>query len=367
MPRTENPLDPALGPLAAFALDLRAVRAHAGQMPYRVLAKRAGYCASTLSVAASGATLPTLDVTLAYVQACGADPEPWQARWHELAAQQVPGPLAATRSAAIQDARHIGDSNERASVDIIMSRRPAGQDQPTDCEDPPPHIAMSEFAARDAAPRSDSVASNRVTETRRHSKRLRMSLAIVAMIATSIVGLAAGFHHAAARSIGSSLNPGSGPSSGTIADTSLQQADAIYRVIYEFGPLRTDATDAVWGLGSCRDVAVARSRLQAVAQRRWQQVDQLAALDVSKVPDGAQLITALRQAWSTSARSDIAYANIAADLQSGCGSEAVKNDPNYQEADAASQLATAAKAAAARLWNSEADALSQLPISESEL
>src|SRR6185437_3685248 len=85
MPRTPNPLDPDGGPLADFARDLRLLRKSAGNPPYRALAKRAGFSASTLSVAASGTRLPSLDVTLAYVQACGADPEPWRLRWQQLA------------------------------------------------------------------------------------------------------------------------------------------------------------------------------------------------------------------------------------------------------------------------------------------
>lgn len=87
MPRDQKPLDPDDGPLAAFAHDLRQLREKAGNPPYRALAKRAGFAASTLSVAASGTVLPSQDVTLAYVQACGGDPEPWRLRWHQLAAQ----------------------------------------------------------------------------------------------------------------------------------------------------------------------------------------------------------------------------------------------------------------------------------------
>jgi transcriptional regulator with XRE-family HTH domain len=53
-------------------------------MTYRELARRAGYSASALSAAASGQALPTLDVMLAYVGACGADTGNWQRRWQEL-------------------------------------------------------------------------------------------------------------------------------------------------------------------------------------------------------------------------------------------------------------------------------------------
>jgi len=88
MPRNENPLDPLAGPLAAFASDLRTLRHEAGHMTYRVMAKRTGYSVTTLSVAASGASLPSLEVTLAYVQACGGDPQQWQDRWRQTAQQR---------------------------------------------------------------------------------------------------------------------------------------------------------------------------------------------------------------------------------------------------------------------------------------
>lgn len=84
MPRPENPVDARDGPLTAFARELRALRALAGSPSYRALARRAGFSASTLSVAASGRVLPSLDVALAYAQACGGDPVAWRRRWHEV-------------------------------------------------------------------------------------------------------------------------------------------------------------------------------------------------------------------------------------------------------------------------------------------
>ena len=138
-------------------------------------------------------------------------------------------------------------------------------------------------------------------------------------------------------------------------------------LIYQFGPLRTNAQDAVSDLGSCRDLATARFRLQSIAQRRWQQADQVAALDVSDIPDGAELVAALRKAWIASALSDESYADVAANLESGCASGSMNVNPNYQEADTASRLASDAKTAAAQLWNARADALGQLPISASDL
>ncbi|EIV92488.1 helix-turn-helix transcriptional regulator [Frankia sp. QA3] len=84
MARQERPVDPAAGPLEAFASELRKVREDAGGPTYRLLARKAGYSASTLSEAAGGQRQPSLEVTLAYAGACGADVSVWRRRWYEL-------------------------------------------------------------------------------------------------------------------------------------------------------------------------------------------------------------------------------------------------------------------------------------------
>ncbi|MFD8749979.1 hypothetical protein ACFV0O_03175 [Kitasatospora sp. NPDC059577] len=101
MPRRESPLDPGDGSLLRFAGDLRALRERAGSPPYRQLALRAHCSAASLSVAAGGRRLPSLAVTLAYVQACGGDVREWRHRWQLLAAELAAD--AATRRRA-QDA-----------------------------------------------------------------------------------------------------------------------------------------------------------------------------------------------------------------------------------------------------------------------
>ncbi|MGW2425283.1 nSTAND1 domain-containing NTPase [Streptomyces sp. NPDC001709] len=87
MPRTERPLDLDTGPLTRFAADLRKLREAAGRPPYRALAQRAHYSSTTLSDAAAGRTFPSLNVTLAYVEACQGDRRAWEARWHAVAAE----------------------------------------------------------------------------------------------------------------------------------------------------------------------------------------------------------------------------------------------------------------------------------------
>src|SRR6266508_203621 len=102
MGRQERPLDPAAGPLQAFAHDLRQLRRGAGSPGYRALARRAGYSASVLSTAANGSDLPSLPVVLADGGAC---------RGVGKAARRTPGPPRAAdrrRIAAAAPARRSG-------------------------------------------------------------------------------------------------------------------------------------------------------------------------------------------------------------------------------------------------------------------
>ncbi|WP_143232735.1 helix-turn-helix domain-containing protein [Actinoplanes regularis] len=93
MARQEKAVDPAAGPLQAFAFELRKVRTEAGGPTYRALARSAGYSAATLSEAAGGTRKPTLDVVLAYVGACRGDVDLWRRRWHELDTALTSAPL----------------------------------------------------------------------------------------------------------------------------------------------------------------------------------------------------------------------------------------------------------------------------------
>ncbi|MFD8396155.1 helix-turn-helix domain-containing protein [Streptomyces sp. NPDC059680] len=101
MGRRERELDPAGGPVQRFAFELRKLRQEAGSLTYRAMAQRTLYSAATLSRAAAGELLPSLEVTLAYAHACGADAVTWEQRWRaasqELAFQpkdgeDTPGP-----------------------------------------------------------------------------------------------------------------------------------------------------------------------------------------------------------------------------------------------------------------------------------
>ncbi|MGW7819993.1 nSTAND1 domain-containing NTPase [Streptomyces puniciscabiei] len=92
MGRREGPLDPAAGPVQRFAFELRKLRGEAGGLTYRAMAQRAGYSVATLSRAAAGEQLPSREVALAYVQACGADAAEWEQRWRAVAQEVAAEP-----------------------------------------------------------------------------------------------------------------------------------------------------------------------------------------------------------------------------------------------------------------------------------
>ncbi|MFJ3776823.1 hypothetical protein ACIPX0_34510 [Streptomyces sp. NPDC090075] len=110
MPRSESPLDQTDSPLVRFATELRRLRKAAGTPPYRELAKRAHYSATTLSDAAGGRSLPSLAVTLAYVEACHGDRAEWEERWHATAADVAPvnGAMAEAFHEADSTAPYVG-------------------------------------------------------------------------------------------------------------------------------------------------------------------------------------------------------------------------------------------------------------------
>ncbi|MFI5895742.1 hypothetical protein ACIA5D_37170 [Actinoplanes sp. NPDC051513] len=93
MPRPERALDPSAGPVQMLAAELRDLRRRAGNPGYRKLAAEAGYSATALANAAGGRSLPSLPVTLAFVQACGGDPSGWERRWQQASAEHAAGQL----------------------------------------------------------------------------------------------------------------------------------------------------------------------------------------------------------------------------------------------------------------------------------
>ncbi|MGM1062249.1 nSTAND1 domain-containing NTPase [Saccharothrix sp. Mg75] len=103
MPRVEQPLSPDGSALTQFAVDLRLLRVRAGSPSYRKLGRVAHYSATTLSEAAGGRKLPSLEVTLAFVRACGGEEEEWERRWHSVAAELNARPALPVESPDVAD------------------------------------------------------------------------------------------------------------------------------------------------------------------------------------------------------------------------------------------------------------------------
>ncbi|GIH06415.1 hypothetical protein Rhe02_44820 [Rhizocola hellebori] len=70
--------------LLRFGAGLRALIRSAGMPSLRELARRVHFSHTTIAEAASGRSLPTLEVLRAIVAACGADPAQWESQWHGL-------------------------------------------------------------------------------------------------------------------------------------------------------------------------------------------------------------------------------------------------------------------------------------------
>lgn len=130
MGRHEQPVAP--GVLNDFATALRALRAAAGSPAYREMSRRAQYSSSALSAAASGQSLPTLELTLAYVRACGGEEREWRERWQTAAAAakpprpDAPPPAPASAPDRGGDAREPGPARRRQRTGRTLVKIGAG-------------------------------------------------------------------------------------------------------------------------------------------------------------------------------------------------------------------------------------------------
>lgn len=83
MGRPEEPLERDGSPVREFAFWLRDLRNRSG-LTYHQLARASNYGTSTMQAAASGRTMPTLKVTMAFVEACQGDTRAWRDYWAQI-------------------------------------------------------------------------------------------------------------------------------------------------------------------------------------------------------------------------------------------------------------------------------------------
>ncbi|WP_326568343.1 NBR1-Ig-like domain-containing protein [Amycolatopsis rhabdoformis] len=87
-----------------LAAELAALRASVGDPSFRKMAERSGRIShTTLHEAVKGTRFPSWETTREFVKACGADEEPWRARWAALkGGPAVPEPSAAVESNVVE-------------------------------------------------------------------------------------------------------------------------------------------------------------------------------------------------------------------------------------------------------------------------
>ncbi|MFK0113011.1 helix-turn-helix domain-containing protein [Streptomyces sp. NPDC091217] len=93
MGRSDRPPEPEAGPVRSPARPLRELRRAIGSPSYRTVAAATGRSGTTLSRAAAGERLPSLDTVRGHVRACGGEPGE-RARLRkeaEAAAAAIPG------------------------------------------------------------------------------------------------------------------------------------------------------------------------------------------------------------------------------------------------------------------------------------
>lgn len=85
MARPENPINPADGPAAMFASELRKLRRAVGSPTYREMAGRAHCSPPSLSTAANGRQVPSWEMTQAFLRGCNVtslvELDQWRQRW----------------------------------------------------------------------------------------------------------------------------------------------------------------------------------------------------------------------------------------------------------------------------------------------
>ncbi|MFJ2582399.1 helix-turn-helix domain-containing protein [Kitasatospora aureofaciens] len=149
MGRQEQPLDAGDGPLVLFALELRELRRQAGSPPYRQLAARTNYSASTLAEAAAGRRLPSDGVLAAFVTACGGDPVEWEhrrIRTHRLITQ----PPTVVRPVAAGDAVLSAEPPVAAGDAVLSAEPPVVAEDAVPSAEPP--VRAADRTSVDPAP-----------------------------------------------------------------------------------------------------------------------------------------------------------------------------------------------------------------------
>ncbi|MFF0023386.1 hypothetical protein ACFYQQ_22900 [Streptomyces sp. NPDC005496] len=138
------------------------------------------------------------------------------------------------------------------------------------------------------------------------------------------------------------------------ADPAKEQAVALDKLLADSNDSRASVIAAVGNVRACDNLGQAATDLRAAAKQRNDLVTRLSGLKVDKLPNNADLTTALTNAWKASASADSHYAAWADQTagRHGCRKHRARTTPQSQAGDRASVTASAQKTKAAQLWNS---------------
>lgn len=146
---------------------------------------------------------------------------------------------------------------------------------------------------------------------------------------------------------------GSGSASAA-ADPAKAQAVELDKLLADANASRDSVINAVADVTACKNLGQAASDLRDAANQRGELVTRLDALSLDKLPNHAELTTALTNGWKASESADNHYAAWAdqAAGKKGCKNGQARGTGQSQAAVRDSGTASTAKEKAAKLWNS---------------
>ncbi|MGW2637483.1 hypothetical protein [Streptomyces sp. NPDC001348] len=141
--------------------------------------------------------------------------------------------------------------------------------------------------------------------------------------------------------------------SKSAADPARQQAVALDKLLADSGNSRSSVINAVGDVRACNNLDGAASDLRDAARQRSGLVTSLSKLPVDKLPNHAELTSALTKAWQASASADSHYAAWADQVsgRKGCKKGQARSTGQTLAGNRASGTASTQKVKAAALWN----------------
>jgi hypothetical protein len=135
--------------------------------------------------------------------------------------------------------------------------------------------------------------------------------------------------------------------------TAAIEAQALANLVSASAGQRTNVSTAANDLENCGNASADQSAFTQAASVRQSVVNQLGALQVALLPNGAEMAQDLSSALSYSIQSDTSYAQWAGDELSGCSTDYAA-DSNFAAAQQTDPQADSQKRAFASLWNAVA-------------